>query len=132
MHVQQDGTSRSAGTVSVEVRTAETFNGDRPTTQAETLDCGRETNRTDPREVECDRTGHVQWCCCESCEVMMRPVDCLCCRESAPAMVKLPPGVRCIADHPDFDTVCLHREVLRVCPVAYREFRGETDADSHR
>ena len=86
---------------------------------------------TDDRREE-QRVGNVRWCTCETCEVMERPIDCLCCRESCEAVAALEPGQKCITEHKDFSVVCLHPAVLRVCLVAYSEYRGTPDPDCNR
>ena len=75
---------------------------------------------------------HVRWCRSSSCEVMTRPVDCRCCCEIPTARVKMPLGNECITSHLEFEIVCLHPAVLKVCLVAYREFRGRKDDSWNR
>ena len=79
-----------------------------------------------------DRVGHVRWCLRSSCKGMTRPVDCRCCCEIPTARAEMPLGNECITSHPEFEIVCLHPAVLKVCLVAYREFRGRTDNSWNR
>ena len=63
---------------------------------------------------------------------MDREVDCSCCQKMGSAKAVMSERSRYIVEETDFETVCLNKAVLRVCMLAYREFRGRTDVNSNR
>lgn len=75
-------------------------------------------------------------CRCESCQIMDRNIECVCCQEvmevvnkNAEVYDKLHPPApyQCITDNPGFQAVCLNPWVLQVAWYQYKQQYG-TDA----
>ena len=52
-----------------------------------------------------DRLGNTHWCSCDRCNSLLKPDDCVCCREMPKLQDKLM-GIPCITEHPDFVVAC--------------------------
>ncbi|KAL9978802.1 hypothetical protein ACROYT_G016366 [Oculina patagonica] len=80
---------------------------------------------------EFERRGNTEWCSCEHCQNWdnQQERECVCCQEIDEAMTKISdmdinPPLRCIIQHPSFETVCLRREVLETAIVGLSQARG--------
>jgi hypothetical protein len=77
-------------------------------------------------DPDSDRLDNRNWCQCGNCEAMPTGKECFCCQELDALNDKFDTGINCICDHDDFETVCLHRAVLRTALSAMADVAAET------
>lgn len=72
------------------------------------------------------RSGSLDWCECDSCQIETREIDCLCCREEAALNEKFDEGdFQCIIESPRFSKMCLDEDILGNVLTGLHETRGD-------
>lgn len=79
-----------------------------------------------PEKKADSKLNNMNWCICGKCVVLpgMKEHHCVCCGHIF-ALNMLRNGLQCVTDNPQFQTVCLNREVLDVALLSAASFLKE-------
>ncbi|XP_060077579.1 uncharacterized protein LOC132557107 [Ylistrum balloti] len=79
-----------------------------------------------------DRLANIDWCQCNRCQLMPTTSECVCCEEISQVkhVRDEVDGIRCITDHPGFQTICLDIFVLRTAYEGYRQYHNRNIPES--
>ena len=82
------------------------------------------SNDRSNEDLDSSRLENLHWCTCGHCCIMPSLVESKCCRECANLIEDKLDHVKCVAEHEEFETLCLNKIVLNTAFIQYRRYKN--------
>ena len=82
------------------------------------------SNDSSNEDFDSSRLENLHWCTCGHCCIMPSLVESKCCRECANLKEDKLDHVKCVAEHEEFETLCLNKIVLNTAFIQYRRYKN--------